>query len=61
MFLVNKLPMPYHPVFNAPSFERASQDRYFLVIESDDPRFDRSATASFLASFSPEEVGEVEH
>ena len=60
MFLVNGLPEPYHPVFNAPGFERASQDRYFLVIEATDPAFDLIATASFLRGLGAEEVTEVE-
>ncbi|HWI28286.1 MAG TPA: DUF3341 domain-containing protein [Stellaceae bacterium] len=35
-----RLPLLYHPAFNAPDFDRASQDRYFLCVESRDPRFD---------------------
>jgi hypothetical protein len=61
MFLVNGLPKPYHPVFNVPAFERASQDRYFLCLESSDQKFDRAATAEYLRGFNPEEVHEVEH
>ncbi len=59
MFLVNGLPSPYHPMFNAKGFERASQVRYFLAIEARDPRFDRAATAQFLRGLSPLEVSEV--
>lgn len=61
MFLVNGLPRPHHPVFNVPSFERASQDRYFLCLESSDEKFDRAASAEYLRAFSPEEVHEVAH
>jgi len=61
MFLINGLPRPYHPVFNVPGFERASQDRYFLVIESRDEKFDRTATEELLRRFDPDEVSEVEH
>jgi hypothetical protein len=58
MFLVNGLPRPHHPVFNGSQFDRASQDRYFLVIEADDPRYGEAG--AFLRGLDPEEVSEVE-
>ena len=59
MWARNGLPMPYHPVFNVPAFARASRDRFFLVIESADARFDRQATGQFLESLHPVGVSEV--
>jgi ActD protein len=59
MWALNKLPQPYHPVFNVPAFGRASTDRFFLVIESGDPRFDRTATWQFLENLHPVGVSEV--
>lgn len=59
MLGANKLPQPYHPVFNVPRFERASQDRFFLCIEADDPMFDEVAVRQFLESLEPEEVSLV--
>jgi ActD protein len=59
MFALNKLPEPYHPVFNVPGFERASTDRFFLCIEADDPKFDLTATRKFLETLRPELISKV--
>lgn len=56
MIVMNGLPQPYHPVFNAPGFERASSDRFFLCIESGDPNFDPETTRSFLEGLKPDRV-----
>lgn len=61
LVLINGLPRPYHPVFNVPRFAMASSDRYFLVVESQDPKFERESTRSFLSGLSPREVSDVEH
>ena len=59
MWALNKLPMPYHPVFNVPAFDRASQDRFFLCIEATDARFDAHKTRAFLESLHPLGVSDV--
>lgn len=53
------LPQPYHPLFNVPQFARATQDRFFLCVQADDPRYDATATKAFLTGLSPLSVEEV--
>ena len=60
MWALNKLPMPYHPVFNVKSFAFASRDRYFLCIEATDPKFDRQNAQLLLLSLKATEVTDVE-
>lgn len=59
LFALNRLPQPYHPVFNVPAFSRASTDRFFLCIEASDPKFNPSTTRRFLQSLSPISVNDV--
>ena len=60
MLLLNGLPMPYHPVFNTPNFQLASRDRFFLLIQSDDPKFDHDRTWQYLLNVGARAVTEVE-
>ena len=58
--LMNRLPQPYHPTFNVPGFLRASQDRFFLCVKSDDPMYSETKTRAFLEGLGAVEVSNVE-
>jgi hypothetical protein len=59
MALLSGLPQPYHPVFNVERFSMASSDKFFLVIESTDAKFDRHAASEFLRSTGAKGVYDV--
>jgi hypothetical protein len=60
MLLLNGLPKPYHPVFNVPRFNLASREKFFLVIEKQDPKFDYDETRKFMESLDAQEVFDVD-
>jgi Protein of unknown function (DUF3341) len=48
MLALNGLPKFYHPVFAMKGVERATDDRFLLVIEAADPKFDIEGTPRLL-------------
>ncbi len=48
MFFLNRLPRHNHPVFEHSKFGRTGDDKYMIVIEVDDPKFEEDETAEFL-------------
>ncbi|MDP2137924.1 MAG: DUF3341 domain-containing protein [Candidatus Didemnitutus sp.] len=60
MFVINGLPRHYHPVMKAPQFVRALDDRFFIVIEANDPKFNLTATRDFLAKIGGQDIAELE-
>jgi len=60
MFVLNKLPMHYHPVMKAPQFVRASDDRFYIVIEANDPKFNPAQTRALLQQIGGKDIAEIE-
>jgi len=60
MLVLNKLPQPYHPVFNVPNFALATRDRFFLAVEANDPKFNHDEVVALLKSLDALEVNDVE-
>lgn len=60
MFLLNRLPMHYHPVLKDPQIVRALDDQFLVVVEARDPLFDAAKTAAFLREIGGREVRALE-
>lgn len=60
MLFLNGLPQPYHPVFNVPRFALATREKFFLLIEAQDQKYDYEETKKFMQSLNPQEVFDVE-
>jgi hypothetical protein len=56
MFAFNQLPTLHHPLFASKRFERATDDAFFLSIESWDPKFDPDRTTDLLRRLGAKEV-----
>jgi Ni/Fe-hydrogenase subunit HybB-like protein len=56
MLFLNGLPRFYHPVFRGRTFTRASNDGFFLSVESRDGIFDKEATPELLAELGGVDV-----
>lgn len=59
MFFLNRLPRHNHPVFEHPNFGRTGDDRFMIVIEVEDPKFDDEDTPAFLKTLGGKSVGFV--
>ena len=61
LFVLTRLPQPYHPLFNSEDFnEHGSQDAFYLGIEAKDPKFDLQNTRQFMESLGSPLVSEIE-
>ncbi|MBV8640896.1 MAG: DUF3341 domain-containing protein [Verrucomicrobia bacterium] len=56
VFILNRLPRLHHPLFDYAAFSRVTNDAFFLVIESGDPKFSETETRGFLEDIGGREV-----
>ena len=61
MFLLNSLPMHYHPVLKYDHITRGLDDQFFVVIEAADMKFDAKATRALLEQAGGKNITELEH
>lgn len=59
LLVILRFPRLHHPVFEVPEFRRASEDRFFLCILGEDPRFEEGSARDFLKGCSPCAIREV--
>ena len=59
MLFLNRLPRWYHPLFNSDRFKNVTHDKFYLCIESTDPKFDDAQTRKLLESVGGKHIEEV--
>jgi hypothetical protein len=60
MLAFNRLPRLHNPLFKHSTFHRATDDRFFLSIESSDPKFDQVRTPQLLVDAGGHHVEVIE-
>jgi hypothetical protein len=60
MLGLNRLPQHNHPVFESDRFRAATDDKFFISIEADDPKFDVDKTRALLEKAHAAHVEVVE-
>ena len=60
MLLLNRLPRLHHPLLKHKRFGLATHDRFFVVIETSDPKFDETETRKLLESAGSSHIEMVE-
>jgi len=59
MLVLNNLPLPSHPLDLKERFARASDDKFFLLIQSSDAKFDEADVRQLLAETTPVIIEDV--
>jgi len=59
-WIINGLPRLHYPAFKSKAFERATDDKFFIIIEAADPKFDLAKTQALLKDSGASLVEEIE-
>ena len=60
MLFLNKLPRLHHPLLKHRRFAQATHDKYFIVIETDDPKYSETETRQLLETAGSKHIEMVE-
>lgn len=60
MFALNKLPMLYNPLFKLERFRKVTDDKFFLVLDAGDPKYDEAAAVEMLKATGASSIETVE-
>lgn len=60
MFVLNRLPMHYHPVLKSDKILSGMDDKFLIVIESSDPKFNLAHTKALLEQAGGKDIQELE-
>jgi len=61
MFILNRLPMHYHPVLKYDHVHRATDDSFYIVLEAMDPKFTQDRARSLLQAAGAASIDELEN
>lgn len=60
-WILSGLPRPHHPAFGSKAFERVTDDKFFIMVEAEDPKFDLEKTRALLQASGATLVEELEN
>ncbi len=60
MFVLNRLPQLWHPLFESGAFRRFSDDGFIVSLHANDPKFDSQSAQEFLKRIGGKNVEVVE-
>ncbi len=59
MLVLNKLPMLSHPLDRCRRFARVTDDRFFILVQANDPKFDGRETLNLLQGTTPRSIERI--